>query len=172
MKKESAKGTSKKVLSSQNKKSLGLNAGKNSVGGKRNFSPKAKNVLKSETELPVNIWVDEGGTYLKGGHAKRIKFQTDTNDRIKKGNFCTMDLDGVLQNDLPSKCKLTTSQIDQIKNFVFNNKYVLSMLADSKILVKDVSSIWIKGGKKVSADTIKSLNDKIDELCKKDGSKK
>ena len=30
---------------------------------------------KKHTKLPVNIWVDDAGTYLNSGHFKRIKFQ-------------------------------------------------------------------------------------------------
>lgn len=30
------------------------------------------NVLKMDTELPMNIWIDSEGAYIKGGHAKRI----------------------------------------------------------------------------------------------------
>lgn len=50
------------------------------------------NLRKDQTGLPVNIWVDETGSYKKGKHGPRIKFQNDTNNVVNKGNFLTMTI--------------------------------------------------------------------------------
>ena len=33
------------------------------------------NKSKAQTKLPMNIWIDENQTYIKGRHSKRVKFQ-------------------------------------------------------------------------------------------------
>jgi hypothetical protein len=40
------------------------------------------NLLKRYTGLPVNLWIDDGGTYMNSGHAERLKFQNNTKDNI------------------------------------------------------------------------------------------
>ena len=35
------------------------------------------NKYKEETGLPMNIWIDETQTYVRGGQSKRIEFQLD-----------------------------------------------------------------------------------------------
>jgi hypothetical protein len=37
-------------------------------------------IMSHETGLPVDIWIDEGNTFTKGGHGRIIKFQGDKND--------------------------------------------------------------------------------------------
>ena len=45
------------------------------------------NKNKSETLLPMNIWIDENQTYIKGRHSKRVKFQLDHGNRINLSRF-------------------------------------------------------------------------------------
>lgn len=57
------------------------------------------NKNKAKTHLPMNIWIDEAQTYLKGGHSKRIKFQLNHSNKMNLTEFGDMDLDGNLHPD-------------------------------------------------------------------------
>ena len=83
------------------------------------------NVLKMDTELPMNIWIDSEGDYIKGGHAKRIKFQLNKAIGIQKGNFATVALynSEVVDKEKVLKkrnCELTTRDMKEVENFVYN----------------------------------------------------
>jgi hypothetical protein len=91
---------------------------------------------KSDTGLPVNIWVDDTGAYIRGRHAKRIKFQGDYGNKTNAGNLFSM----ILSKDDPQvpakqlqRLKLPAKDIDAIKIFVKNNADLLDKLADEKI---------------------------------------
>jgi hypothetical protein len=91
---------------------------------------------KSEVGLPVNIWVDDSKAYIRGRHAKRIKFQGDHGNSINPSNLFSM----IISKDDPqippkqlSLLRLPAKDIEMIKTFVKNNADLLSMLADAKI---------------------------------------
>jgi hypothetical protein len=91
---------------------------------------------KDMTGLPVNIWVDDSSAYVRGRHAKRIKFQGDYGNKTNAGNLFSM----MLSKDDPqipakqlSKLRLPSKDIAMIKTFVKNNADILDMLADEKI---------------------------------------
>jgi hypothetical protein len=91
---------------------------------------------KDMTGLPVNIWVDDTGSYITGRHAKRIKFQGDHGNKTNHSNLFSM----IISKDNPripvnqlSKLRLSTKDINIIKAFVKNNADLLSDLADEKI---------------------------------------
>ena len=54
------------------------------------------NKRKALTQLPMNIWIDESQTYIRGHHSKRVKFQLDKSDKLHPNNFGSMDLKGNL----------------------------------------------------------------------------
>jgi hypothetical protein len=91
---------------------------------------------KIDSGLPVNIWVDDTGAYIRGGHAKRIKFQGDYGNKTNAGNLFSM----IISKDDPQipvkqlpKLRLPAKDIDMIKTFVKNNADLLDKLADEKI---------------------------------------
>ena len=120
------------------------------------------NKNKSETLLPMNIWVDENQTYIKGHHSKRVKFQLDHGNRMNLSRFGTMDLDGNLH------CKdigeLSQENINALRNFVLNNKVALEHVADNDIWLGQIWPSIILGGEPASFEEIQKLNLKVDEL--------
>jgi hypothetical protein len=91
---------------------------------------------KFRTGLPVNLWVDDSHAYLRGRHAKRIKFQGDYGNNVNAGNMFSM----ILSKDDPQipvkqlpRLKLPARDIEAIKTFVRNNADLLDKLADEKI---------------------------------------
>jgi len=106
------------------------------------------NRRKDQTGLPVNIWIDEAQAYIKGGHSKRIKFQLNKADKISNQPFASMDLDGVVHKGPHFKELNTLSEkdIQQVRNFVLNNSYALSKVADEDIYMEDFDKVMIKGG--------------------------
>ena len=114
------------------------------------------NKRKELTQLPMNIWIDEAMTYIDGGHSKRIKFQLDKGNKFNKHNCASMDLD-----------ELKSKDIEQVRNFVLNNKYVLEHVADEDIWLDEIWPSMIMGGEPASYEEISKLNLKVDELILK-----
>lgn len=89
---------------------------------------------KKRSGLPVNLYLDDSGSYVNGGHAPRIKFQANRNDSSDTRLMIPMtisddpeipvdykqQLDGVKENDIKT-----------IKQFVIANKDNLLRLCDS-----------------------------------------
>ena len=120
------------------------------------------NKNKAQTQLPMNIWIDENQTYIKGHHSKRVKFQLDHGNRINLSRFGTMDLTGNLH------CKdigeLSQEDVNALRNFVLNNKMALEHVADNDIWLDEIWPSIIKGGEPASFEEIQKLNLKVDEL--------
>lgn len=119
---------------------------------------------KAKTGLPVNIYVDDAGTYLNGGHFKRIKFQKDYGNTPVTREFATMTLEGELIQSTMSNCEVKTKDLNKIRNFVLNNKEALSHLADAEIDIFEFSEIMIPGGEKATLEQIKAQKTLLDEL--------
>lgn len=129
------------------------------------------NKWQEETGLPMNIWLDESQTYLRGGHSKRLKFQLDTSDRLNPDNVGSMDLDG---NIHPKNLKipgLKSQELTKLKNFVHNNRYALDRLADMEIRLYKAWPYVIKGGELATDTQIAALNAKVDELVSQQSKK-
>jgi hypothetical protein len=91
---------------------------------------------KPDSGLPVNLWLDDSGAYIRGRHAKRIKFQGDYGNKTNAGNMFSMliskDDPQIPAKQLP-RLRLPAKDIDAIKTFVKNNADLLDKLADEKI---------------------------------------
>ena len=122
------------------------------------------NKSKAQTKLPMNIWIDENQTYIKGRHSKRVKFQLNHANRINLHAFGSMDLDGNLHPDDLDIGELSKDDIKQLRNFVINNKYALEHVADNDIWLDEIWPSIIKGGETASFEEIQKLNLKVDEL--------
>lgn len=120
------------------------------------------NKRKAQTKLPMNIWIDENQTYVKGRHSKRVKFQLDHGNRMNLSRFGTMDLDGNLHCD--DIGELSQEDINALRNFVLNNKVALEHVADNDIWLDEIWPNIILGGEPASFEEIQKLNLKVDEL--------
>jgi hypothetical protein len=91
---------------------------------------------KPDSGLPVNLWLDDSHAYIRGRHAKRIKFQGDYGNNTNASNMFSMmiskDDPQIPAKQLP-KLKLPARNIDAIKTFVRNNADLLDKLANEKI---------------------------------------
>jgi hypothetical protein len=91
---------------------------------------------KSDSGLPVNLWLDDSKWYTKAGHWKRIKFQGDHGNNVNTGNLYSMTISEnpvIMPPDAEIKIKLSSREIEKIKQFVRLNYKLLSDLADAKI---------------------------------------
>lgn len=109
---------------------------------------------KKHTKLPVNIWVDDAGTYLNSGHFKRIKFQKNYNNSAITNEFAIMLLDGTILEDTLKGCEISNKDLKKIQNFVKNNSLILSELADARIDLFDFKELMITGGEEASKSDI------------------
>ena len=120
------------------------------------------NKNKAQTQLPMNIWIDENQTYVRGRHSKRVKFQLDHGNRMNLSRSGSMDLDGNLHcTDIG---ELSQDDIKALRNFVLNNKDALDHIADNDIWLDEIWPDIIKGGEPASFEEIQKLNLKVDEL--------
>ena len=78
------------------------------------------NIYQDETDLPVNIWIDTAKEYISGKHAKRIKFQTNTDGNIGGQPTCPMMLNGEIPPKILKRNKIDTQFISAVRNFVCN----------------------------------------------------
>ena len=90
---------------------------------------------KSDTNLPVNIWIDDVGAERKTSHnLPRIKFQNDTSDNLKSRDTIPMSISDnpeVLINNFQTK--LSQSDITKIKKFIIDNYDALMDYWNGKI---------------------------------------
>ena len=93
---------------------------------------------KNRSGLPVNLFLDDSGSWSKSGHGKIIKFQADNRDHPNTRNMISMSIDDDPQIVLKEeKVDLTASELEQIKIFVRSNKDLLIQLSDSVIDIVD-----------------------------------
>jgi hypothetical protein len=116
---------------------------------------------QSDTGLQSIIWVDDSGSYKRGKHYKRIKFQNNYDRHITQ-NFIPMKLDGDIPvKNFRTKIKISPDALEGIRNWVLNNKEALSALSDTDIFITDFLKIMIQGNTKA----IKSQKEKqIEQL--------
>lgn len=126
------------------------------------------NRRKHQTGLPVNIYVDENGSYRKGGHGKRIKFQLNRGDKMQNQPFAEMMLDGnVVEKTFKNrKIEINTKELKQISNYVKNNAYALDKVADEEIYMEDYDKVAINGGKEASVEQKEDQKKAVDEIIK------
>ena len=95
-----------------------------------------------DTNLPMDIWVDEEGLY--NGHAPRIKFQASSDQTITR-DFSTMTIANPPEIfNLPSKNTLRRKDRIKLERFVINNMENLLKLADGEIDIDAFKKIIVK----------------------------
>ena len=108
---------------------------------------------KKDSGLPVNIYIDDSLSYKRGGHSKRIKFQTDMGNKPVTSSFATMKLNGELVEKTIQHLEISQKEINEIRNFVINNKECLSLVADMDLdYITFVNSLMIPGGEKATEE--------------------
>lgn len=126
-------------------------------------------VLRSdESKLPTHLYIDDGETYKKGGHWKRIKFKQNSYENNPR-NWAPMDLEG---NPIYLKrryhVELKQKEINEIINFLSNNKYAIeNMGLDNGISFSQFTRIMIEGGEPATDYMKEQLKQKVDELLNK-----
>ena len=86
---------------------------------------------KEDTNLPIDIWVDEGATYQ--GHAPRLKFRASREQRTTR-DFSSMLLTNPPKiENMPQNTPLRKKDIEKLERFVINNLELLLKLANGDI---------------------------------------
>jgi hypothetical protein len=85
-------------------------------------------LTRDETGLPVDIWIDEGNTFIKSGHGKRIKFQGDKSNQ-NTNNWIPLTINENPQIPIKNvKHNLDNKDLNMIKEFVITNYEALNKL--------------------------------------------
>lgn len=119
---------------------------------------------KADSKLPVNLYIDGSISYKRGGHSKRIKFQTDKGDKPNIfSSFSSMDLDGnVIAKTPPKKLEIDSKDIQAIKNFVRNNREALSLVSDMDMQFSDFKTYFmIQGGELTNPEVSGKMHSQI-----------
>jgi len=125
--------------------SMGLFPFENATMPQSAISPFGKDLIESEVEslwsmanfrkdrsgLPVNVWLDEGQTYRKGGYGYRLKFQINKQNQVTNTELATMTISDDPQ--VIGKHELSANEIQQLKDFIKRNKTLLMQLSDMEI---------------------------------------
>lgn len=120
--------------------------------------------------LPVVLYIDDSGSYIRGKHAPRIKFElsrTSSPNTRSHASMATMDFNGeVITGKHPPKAsdQITNSEIGEIRNFVKNNREALQLVADERIDYDDFVPIMIRGGRPATEQELQELSGKLKEL--------
>lgn len=130
------------------------------------------NVLKMDTELPMNIWIDSEQAYVKGKHSKRIKFQLNHAINIQKNNFGSISLYNceVVDKDKILKkrnCELSLRDMKEVENFVYNNNFGLSCCCDMILSEKQILNHMILGGDLASESEVNKVKNELQDIILK-----
>lgn len=90
---------------------------------------------KKESGLPMDIWLDEGSTFL--GHAPRIKFRASNEQRTTREFSSMLITDPQNIENIPSNSILRAKDIEKLRQFVKANQKNLLLLANKKISYLD-----------------------------------
>ena len=89
---------------------------------------------KARSGLPVNLYLDDSGSYLDGGHDPRIKFQPDKGNSPNTRSMIPMTISDdptiPLRNYQPRLDGVGSNDISLIMSFVTANKENLLRLCD------------------------------------------
>lgn len=86
---------------------------------------------KEESSLPMDIWLDEGGTYH--GHAPRLKFRASREQRTTREYSSMLLTNPPTIENMPRNSPLKSEDIEALKMFVVNHLEDLLLLANGEI---------------------------------------
>ncbi len=130
------------------------------------------NYQKRDLSLPVNIWLDKGKTYQRGGHYKRVKFQINYANSIQKRNFASISLDTnkVINKKKVLKrrnCEIDNDTVHKVETFCANNNFALSALADEILSESEFLTVVIKGGEVKTEEDRTEAKEHTKEIIKR-----
>jgi hypothetical protein len=100
---------------------------------------------KSDSGLPVNLYLDDVGSWSKSGHWKRIKFQANKNNSANTRTMVPMSISDDPQILIKNpRLSLSAKDVEKVKNFVRANKDILLLLADEKISILEFGRRMVK----------------------------
>lgn len=101
---------------------------------KRSNAFEMATLRKKRSGLPVNLYLDDSGSYLNGGHGPRIKFQPDKGDCPNTRSVLPMTISDEptipIKNYKSQLNGIGSSDISLIISFVIANKVNLLRLCD------------------------------------------
>ena len=115
----------------------------------KNILNEEKTLRPSISGLKRGIWVDEGGTHIKGKHANRIKVN---NFKQAYGSFLSdADSISITVEDNPDvkikegqTLKIPANEINAIKTFILQNKELLNQLDKQEISFEEFKNNLVK----------------------------
>ena len=101
----------------------------------RNIMFEMATLRKSKSGLPVNVYLDDSGSYKNGGHGPRIELQANTGDSPNTRSMIPMTISDdpsiPVKNYIQQLDGVSESDITKVKSFVLANKDNLLRLCDS-----------------------------------------
>lgn len=122
------------------------------------------NSRKRDTQLPMNIWLDDNQSYKKSGHYKRLKFQKDYGNKVNVYNHGSIDFNGNFIRTTMSGCRISIKDLKGLQTFVKNNQLLLDLICDLKISLKEFYELMIPGTESASEQELQTQKKEIDEL--------
>jgi len=95
------------------------------------------NYLKSQTGLPVNIWVDGD---RKKQHFDRIKVQNNYGNQIQPHDFITLRFSDM---GIEGESKLKPQDIEKVRTFVKVNMHFILLIQRGKLSFEDFGKVMI-----------------------------
>lgn len=98
------------------------------------FNFEMATLKKKRSGLPINLYLDDSGSYINCGHSPQIKFQHNKNDSSDTNNMISMTISDNPEIPVEYKQQLdgfNEKDITAIKQFVMNNKIILLRLCDA-----------------------------------------
>jgi hypothetical protein len=97
------------------------------------------NLHKLDTNLPMNIWVDEKGSNRNVEHNfPRLKFQGDSSNRLDDTNLIPISISKNPEILLENPPKLPSRFISLIKKFIIHNRDILEDHFNQKIRTQEM----------------------------------
>jgi len=92
---------------------------------------------KRRTGLPVNIFVDDGGSYKMRNHPLWVYFQNDYDDSWANKEFLPISVSNNPELLTSKRVKISSSDLQKVFNFIRINRTILKKLADDKMNQED-----------------------------------
>jgi hypothetical protein len=117
--------------------------------GERILLTEMSKVPANITGLPMDIWVDENNTYLKGCHGPRIKFPATKGEK-NSHNYASMSIsDNPTPFNLPTnKSIITNKELELIADFIRSYKNELIKLSSNKMTYEQFINELLKNKEK------------------------
>jgi hypothetical protein len=103
------------------------------------------NFLKNQTGLPVNVWVDTLGSYKKGGHAERIKFQNSKANHVIDSELVPISVHGGMEIYTDEvHINLSRKELNLIRRWIEYNRENLIKVINGELKVPAFTANLIK----------------------------